>query len=895
MSYRRALLLLELGSDVRPGLSALRLVAPWLERLVVAWLPAPTFAWLPGEGSREPRDEAAAALEALRQAAAEAAPSIDVQLVPALGERALQELAAAEGTELLVVGTGSLRGASAIRAVRREQALPVLFAGAHAHPGPLRELACITLEQRARISLAVFLRDHADSSMHVTLIASPERGPGDLAAQLEVAGIKASVENAPWPGGSLREALESVRPGRRPDLLVVARLPMPLLLGASWPAPVLLLPPLVSEPRFGRRDIDVADLFDDGGPLRARIDLVAAVGDLASVPDQEVAFVSGGRRVATVMARDGEAELPVDPGADSLGVYRVGERDPADPVAAVEQYVAVVRPGTRPLILFDAECQEALLRGLGQLQGPPAPELLAVRLRPTRSCRSLRERLRGLTLPPHVLDARAVLDEGEALDVSAEADPVRLARVAAKLRGARFPVVAIVHRGPFQPHTQGFAALSEPELLKEHGDPSARAAPIASLSGLPEPVLRSSSIAGNRIELELDNAQARRWLFEAILRSRRTLHLQLYMAQDDDAGAAVEAALAEAGARGVKVRVLVDSLHCLHGSFGTHNPLLERLGRHPGVELRVSRPVNELPSITDLKQRDHRKLAVMDGELALVGGRNLAHEYYTAFEEVALTPRTPWREVPWLDAGARVEGPAVEALSRAFLAAWTDAGGEAFDIPTPPPAGTSAARVIVHQGLRDARTLEAYLDLIDSARSHVYAVNGFPLVLELQHALLRALRRGVRVRMLIGHVMPTHGGQPFPGSWAPARTAATELVHSRMDPLIAAGGEVYLFALRNLPGWAPGLGVVHPYVHAKVMSADGRRCAVGSANLDITASYWESELMLLVEDAAIASGCEARLDALMAGSTQVRRDDLAWQQLAQRRAWMRHWPGLLSV
>jgi len=343
------------------------------------------------------------------------------------------------------------------------------------------------------------------------------------------------------------------------------------------------------------------------------------------------------------------------------------------------------------------------------------------------------------------------------------------------------------------------------------------------------------------------------------------------------------------------VRVLVDSLHGLHGSFGTRNPLFERLAARPGVEVRTLHPITELPSLADLKQRDHRKLVVADGKVALLGGRNLSHEYYTAFDEVQLTPATTWRQVPWLDAGARVEGPAVAALESSFLETWIEAGGSSFPIVAPPPAGTSAARVVVHHGLRDARTLETYLELVDTAKSHVYAVNGFPLVLELQHALLRALRRGVRVRTLVGYMTPMHGGQPFGGPWATARTAATELVHSRLDPIIAAGGESYLFATRDVPGWAPDLGVVHPHVHAKAMSADGLRCTVGSANMDITASYWESELLLVVEDAALARAFEAKLDALMAGSTPVTRDDPGWKQLAERRSWMRHWPGVLSA
>ena len=217
--------------------------------------------------------------------------------------------------------------------------------------------------------------------------------------------------------------------------------------------------------------------------------------------------------------------------------------------------------------------------------------------------------------------------------------------------------------------------------------------------------------------MELDNEKARGWLLSSIDASRHRVHLQVYMALDDDVGRPVEAALAAAGAHGVTVRVLVDSLHGLHGSLGAHNPILDRLSSRPGVELRVSKPITGPASLEDLKQRDHRKLVVVDGNVALLGGRNLSHEYYTGFGEVRLTPGTTWRVVPWLDAGARVEGPAVAVLERSFLQAWTDAGGTPFDIQDAAPAGATAARVVVHRGLRDANTLEAYLALIETARS----------------------------------------------------------------------------------------------------------------------------------------------------------------------------------
>jgi len=94
--------------------------------------------------------------------------------------------------------------------------------------------------------------------------------------------------------------------------------------------------------------------------------------------------------------------------------------------------------------------------------------------------------------------------------------------------------------------------------------------------------------------------------------------------------------------------------------------------------------------------------------------------------------------------------------------------------------------------------------------------------------------------------------------------------------------------------WDPGVGDVRPHVHAKIMSADGRVCAVGSANLDVTAGYWESELLLVVEDEAVARTVEARFDELIAASARVDRDDPEWRRRAEQRQWMRHWPGTLS-
>jgi phosphatidylserine/phosphatidylglycerophosphate/cardiolipin synthase-like enzyme len=897
--YRHVLLVTELGADPGAALAAVRALAPEAESLVVVAGPrARPHAW-PWRDAPGPDPSARLWLERVRDAAARAAPRAEVGLAPDLGADSLEEAAAASGAELVVAGPDPVAAIPALSELRRRRPVAVLWVPARGAPPrdrPPAELLCVALGDRAEAAIAAFLRDHGHPGVHATVFSLAGTSPGELAASLVATGVRASVEllgSLGVPPWRALDALQAVARERGVDLVVLPRFPGFLLRSAAGPAPILVLPPPPATGPALRRPLDVPDLVDDGGPIRVRLGQAYGVGRNPPIPDQEVAFVSAGRLAAVVASRGGEAELPPGLAAASLGVFRVGDGAAADPVLAIERLVAVVRPGRRPLVVFDADLPEEDLSSLAFSSGA---ELLAVRLRPLRSCHLVRERLRTAGLAPRVVDASAILDEGAAEDVSDDFDALRLARVAARLRGAGFPVAGIVHGGPVAPEAQGFAVLRPVEVpLRRWAPPPPPAPRPVSLEARLAGATGTAPIAGNRVEVELDNGRARRWLLEAIEGASRRVHLQAYIVSDDDAGRRIEAALRAAGRRGVAVRLLVDSLHSRHGSFGMQNPLLARLSACAGVEVRAARPLAGVPSLLDLKARDHRKLLVADGSVALLGGRNLAHEYYVGFDEVALAADAPWRTLPWLDGGARVRGPAVAAVDRSFREAWVAAGGAGFEIDEPPHAGPTPARVVIHRGLRDAAGLEAYLALVETARSHVVVVTGFPLLLELQHALVRALRRGVRVRALFGAVTPTHGGEPFGGGWTSARTAATWLVHSRMDALVAAGAEAYQLALRDVRGWAPGLGLVHPHVHAKALAADGRVCAVGSANLDVTSSYWEDELLLLVEDADLARGFEARVDALAAGSVRVDRDDPAWQRLARRREWMRKWPGVLSV
>ena len=82
-----------------------------------------------------------------------------------------------------------------------------------------------------------------------------------------------------------------------------------------------------------------------------------------------------------------------------------------------------------------------------------------------------------------------------------------------------------------------------------------------------------------------------------------------------------------------------------------------------------------MTSTSELKQREHRKLIIVDGELAFVSGRNAGDEYYTGFDEVPITDRTLHERIPWLDAHVELRGPLVKQASRAFAVAWARTRG----------------------------------------------------------------------------------------------------------------------------------------------------------------------------------------------------------------------------
>ncbi len=646
---------------------------------------------------------------------------------------------------------------------------------------------------------------------------------------------------------------------------------------------------------------------------------------LRSVAAQRVRFRLGGQVLGTAPVEpDGVARLavraPTEPGMrplvhDVLGpgglVVQAGD-------GSAQAVLQVVGPG-EPVLLAEASWA---------LEHPDAPRLLrrlvegGVRvaylgLGAAGVRAALRARRAAGTLPEGALiSARRSGDERSTLQQALEATFGML--VVRRLRASGVAVVAVVTTEPARLAgvEQAGAVLWTPAQLADRlaeggaGGLLARAARFqAERTARDETAHRLAAMTGaepcaaREALPALDNAEARRQVLEAIDGARRRVHLQTYIVEDGRVADELAAALVRAARRGARVRLLVDALYARHHLGPLRNPVLTALEREPGIEVRAVDPPFEGEEVDPLrfKARDHRKLLVVDGEVAFVGGRNVGDPYYVGFEEVAVADFTPHERVPWLDAHVRLRGGVVEHVERAFLEGWRRAGGhlalegegrDGAERPEAGPPGGMAAWFVAHDGLGDARALGAYEALFDGAREEILVVNDFPIVDALEAAARRALARGVRVLFLTGSAVARRGDGSF--LRGPLYRELFEyLTKHRFEALVRAGADVREAVWRSERVVCRG-GAVRPYVHAKLVVADGRWVSVGSANLDATASYWEREAVVVLDAPSLADQVREALAPWLHAAHRLRLDDPQWKREAPlRRLAATFWPETL--
>ena len=170
---------------------------------------------------------------------------------------------------------------------------------------------------------------------------------------------------------------------------------------------------------------------------------------------------------------------------------------------------------------------------------------------------------------------------------------------------------------------------------------------------------------GNRVELYDTGRAGLQAMLAAIECAEQRIHLETYILRSDQIGREFLAALTERAAEGVEVCLLYDAV----GSLGLDESALEPL-RAAGGEVVAFNPLFAWLRVP-VRRRDHRKILVVDGRVAFMGGLNIGDEYVSGLGPVKTGE-------PWRDAHVRIEGPCVRDLEAVFLESWFRADGPAL-------------------------------------------------------------------------------------------------------------------------------------------------------------------------------------------------------------------------
>ena len=374
-----------------------------------------------------------------------------------------------------------------------------------------------------------------------------------------------------------------------------------------------------------------------------------------------------------------------------------------------------------------------------------------------------------------------------------------------------------------------------------------------------ETVVGFPPMRGNHLQLITDFES----VFESIIadldRAERTCHFEFYIWHIGGMADHVAEALLRAAERGVVCRVLLDAI----GSKDFLKSNLSQLLRDSGIQLVASLPVGPtrmLARRADL--RNHRKIIVIDGEIAYTGSQNLVDpRFFKQDEGVG----------QWIDAMLRVQGPSVEALGGTFMEDWELDTGRGLETLK----GTSDIHAVSEKGLSEVQVVpsgpafrskaihQLLLTIIYDVRKELVITTPYFVPDDsLQTALVSAAHRGVRVIIVV-----------------PSKVDS-RLVHyasrSFFDELLSAGVEI--------AGFDGGL------LHTKSITVDNEICVFGSVNLDMRSLWLDFEISLFVYDPGFTSQVRAIQSKYIEGSQMINlaewRDRPAIQRFVENAAYL---------
>ena len=359
----------------------------------------------------------------------------------------------------------------------------------------------------------------------------------------------------------------------------------------------------------------------------------------------------------------------------------------------------------------------------------------------------------------------------------------------------------------------------------------------------------SPLVMGNKVTLLQNGPDTHAAMFEAIRAAIDHINLETYIFDDGELGEQFAELLLEKQGGGVQVNVLYDSV----GGLLTPQSFFDRL-RDSGIAVLEFNPVNPLaknPKTWLMNHRDHRKLLVIDGRIAFIGGVNISDSYSSSpLGKPASGGKRPAAnddDEGWRDTHIQVEGPVVAEFQRLFIDTWTR---QAEAPPTMrhyfPELTAQGDQVVRAIGSRaDEEASPIYMTLVSAitrAEAEIHLTVAYfgpdPTLLK---ALTGAARRGVQVRLVL-----------------PSFTDSAAIFHlgrSHYTTLLRAGVEIY-----------ERHGAV---MHAKTAVIDGVWSTIGSSNLDSRSFLHNDEINAVVLGGEFALQMDAMFAADVAESEQI--------------------------
>ena len=330
---------------------------------------------------------------------------------------------------------------------------------------------------------------------------------------------------------------------------------------------------------------------------------------------------------------------------------------------------------------------------------------------------------------------------------------------------------------------------------------------------------------GTASEYFPEAVQAFERMKEDLEQAEKFIFMEYFIVEDGKAFHELEEILIRKAAEGVEVRLMYDDI----GSVGVSNSaLVTRLNR-AGIRCQVFNPARPVLNLF-MNHRDHRKITVIDGKVGYTGGYNLAGEYFGYTR-----PHGHWK-----DTGLRIEGRAVEGLTRIFLELWNltareETGAEYLEVSHICPDDGWVLPFGDDPLGKDRLAEDLYLNLIGQARERIWFMTPYLIITgELTRALGLAAKRGVDVRIIT------------PG--IPDKKTVYAVTRSYYNSLTRAGVRIFEYT--------PG------FCHAKVCLCDSDTAVVGTSNLDFRSLYHHFENNVVLYQSKAVSQVAADFEAM---------------------------------